>query len=515
MGSDFMKRYFYFIPALIFSCLLFTSFSSSIDGRAVIAAKDDLPQGIFAKTVGYLPGDSISITNLKTKKTVDVLIIGTISASEGGAAIILTPEAAELLGITKRMNCTVKITKRTGQLDHSVSGTAVIGEGIATEAESDADEAVAAVKPEVSPPASEAEADDEAESTAEAEITEDEAEPVEEKRTEEEAEAAAEKVSEESAPLAEEKVPVEPEPVSEAVNNREEKIETPVAERVEADDALSSAPAEDPTPDTKAEDTKPLPYEAVEADKIAEEAVAAEKIAPENLTDAERSPAYEKLSGADGLPDNDPVLCETVTEHPEDIGALDKTIESKRVEADIPESLAAEEMVAPEPAKDTAETKESGAYAPIVLVPADLNPPEGGEEMTDSADDTAEDTAAPEKSEAPAPLPEPTPEAPASASTDKSATVSDGGALSQYIVPTLKELERGKYYIQIAVLKDVKSILAIIEKYKTHYPIAVVPLASGAAQQVLIGPLGIDEYGAVQNRFKADGYKDAFMRKIR
>ena len=31
----------------------------------------------------------------------------------------------------------------------------------------------------------------------------------------------------------------------------------------------------------------------------------------------------------------------------------------------------------------------------------------------------------------------------------------------------------------------------------------------------MIGPLNMDEYGAVLNRFKKSGYKDAFLRKIK
>jgi len=43
----------------------------------------------------------------------------------------------------------------------------------------------------------------------------------------------------------------------------------------------------------------------------------------------------------------------------------------------------------------------------------------------------------------------------------------------------------------------------------------LVPLSTGTAYQVLLGPLGRDEYGTVLERFKAKGFKDAFVRKIR
>ena len=43
----------------------------------------------------------------------------------------------------------------------------------------------------------------------------------------------------------------------------------------------------------------------------------------------------------------------------------------------------------------------------------------------------------------------------------------------------------------------------------------VVPLTSGKAYQVMVGPLTSDEYTVVQEKFRAFGFKDAFLRKIR
>ena len=121
-----MKKNLAFLAAAFFCGALFTSFSPSLDGRAVVADEGVLPKGIFAKTVGYLPGDSISVTNLLNKSTVEVLVIGAIDPSEG-VAILLSPEAAKLLGLEKGADSVVKITKRSGQLDEAVAGTAVIG----------------------------------------------------------------------------------------------------------------------------------------------------------------------------------------------------------------------------------------------------------------------------------------------------------------------------------------------------------------------------------------------------
>ena len=85
----------------------------------------------------------------------------------------------------------------------------------------------------------------------------------------------------------------------------------------------------------------------------------------------------------------------------------------------------------------------------------------------------------------------------------------------KYTVPSLKSLKSNSYYVQIAVLSEKANIKAILDKYSKKYPITLVPMASGKTTQVLVGPLSVDEYGTVLNRFKSYGYKDAFLRKIR
>ena len=79
----------------------------------------------------------------------------------------------------------------------------------------------------------------------------------------------------------------------------------------------------------------------------------------------------------------------------------------------------------------------------------------------------------------------------------------------------MKDLQRGKYYVQISVLKDKKNIENLIDVYKTNYPFALVPSAGGSSYQVMVGPLEKDEYGSVMQKFKEKGFKDCFLRKIK
>ena len=122
-----MKKIITFVTTIFTVAILFAAARPSLDGRAVVADSGEMPKGLFARTIGYLPGDSVTVTNPATGSSVDVLILGSIDSSEG-VAILLSPEAAERLDIRKDSNVQVKITKRSGSLDETVSGTAVLAE---------------------------------------------------------------------------------------------------------------------------------------------------------------------------------------------------------------------------------------------------------------------------------------------------------------------------------------------------------------------------------------------------
>ena len=79
----------------------------------------------------------------------------------------------------------------------------------------------------------------------------------------------------------------------------------------------------------------------------------------------------------------------------------------------------------------------------------------------------------------------------------------------------LSSLDKGTYYVQIASFANPSNIRETLAKYGRDYPVTLVPLASKAATQVMIGPLSVDEYAVVLERFKLYGYKDAFVRKVR
>ena len=512
-----MKKLFVVILSVLLSGTIFTSFSPSLDGRAVVAPEGSMPKGVFAKTVGYLPGDSISVTSLSAKKTVDILVIGSIDSSEG-VAILLSPEAAELLGLSKDANNVVKITKRSGQLDEAVAGTAVIGGKVEND-ESD-------FEPEEIVSESENAAGTEEDSDSVEEIS---AEKAEGEEKDDYAEETVEPEPVETVEAAENPAPeteIEPEVIDEAVPHDSEDLENSGAESSE--EAVPSEPLE--SAEEIPEDKVPSKEDSVEPEKIDATDAPEEDELSENSGEipvpVEECPEEvepdEKLEPAEG---------DELSESVEKIEATDEPAaeepepakESVSVDDDVvsetpfeEESVSADELPEinaenPEPVENErpeagpiSEENSEESYEPIVLVPAESNPPESAgkpaevykNEVSAKPADNAENKEKERASEGKKP-----------GASKKS--------LEKYKVSSLKELESGKYYIQIAVLADENNLKDTVSKFEKQYPVTLVPLASGKATQVMIGPLGMDEYGAVLNRFKKSGYKDAFLRKIK
>lgn len=496
-----MKKLIGIICSLLICGTLFTSFSPSLDGRAIVAEEGVLPQGLFAKAFGYLPGDSISVTSLSSKESVDILVIGALQSKEG-IAILLSPEAAVALGISKTTNNVVKITKRSGQLDEAVVGTAVIGSAAEDFASYDNSE----------------ETDDDDEEVAEEFIDEDSVNfavaaesKVEETPVDSEAvEADVEYISA-TEPEAEEVVAE----VEQADEITGEKV---VAEVEKADETTGEKDIVVITPTEEAAEENSLPEEAVAAAPEAEEKSAEEVV--EELVEDEEEVIAEEYVEADDLYDFDDETekvaapfdealnedYDAVKPAEDAVAAVEKAEESEAektsetleeeviAEAFDESNVAAEEDAVVAETEKTSDSDEDESYEPIVLVPASANPPVAEEKNVDDAETAAsvEETAQPVVS-----------------------TASDSFNFDKYIVSSLSDLEKGKYYVQIAMLGSEDNIRSTIKKYGKQYPITLVPLASGKGYQFLIGSLNMDEYGTVLNRFKSYGYKDAFLRRIK
>ena len=478
-----MRRFIYSIVlVLLTASLVFATSKPSLDGRAVVADEGVLPQGLFAKTVGYLPGDSVSVTNPATGITINVLILGSIDPS-AGVAILLSPEAADKLFITPESNTQVKITKRTGMLDESVSGSGTVVSSTSTDTLPDSlteglDAKLDAVDVALGTPAK-----------PEAPVEPVTAEP-------EPAEEIAEPVADEPEPIAEIAEP-EPEnpPAEPAANEMDEasrytitSVEEIPENSIDSKDdpvyIVEVLDAEAPQPVVEPE-TVAEPESVVEPESVAEPISTTEALAVatmESEPDVEPEPVAEPQPVEDSLSTTEALAATTVEPEMEPIESV----------ASIDEPLEEDpSLIDP--------------FAPIILVPAGENPPE--EDIAKVASTTIK----------PQPLASHTAPVtpPKEGTVAKNVLSKDVDASYKSMVKSLSELEKGKYYVQVATFAEQENIDKLLKEYGSKYPFVMVPLKSGSAMQMMIGPLNVDEYGTVLARFKSLGFNDSFLRKIR
>ena len=568
-----------------------------IDGRILVASEGELPQGLFAKAAGYLPGDTIAVTNPASGLTVDVLNLGTLDY-EAGVTVIISEEAASALGVSAAENLNAELSLRGGVFDEAFSGTARIARNIVIpevpvqapedyedSVESDDDflsekRAVEQPSPaELQEYADGADGDDfepydeqdpgavprdeeegdaggdgpleafEAESAAAAETEAESPAREEPPAEEEETGPGYEKFDAESAPQdapAESERPAdkddenEPEadfsdeemyraaPEPEKINPDEVPALYPVTEAEEvgedSEDVPNDSEGEEVEPSEEVTDEEPekpvaedLPGEEVEScedveceteSEVSDDVPGdseGEAVEPsEEVTDEETErPVAEDLPGEEVEPCED-VECETESEVSDDVPndsegeAVEPSEEvtDEETERPVAEDLPGESV---EPCEDVEEEgdiqgilgepqveipEEDGAYAPIVLVPADSRAPEDGE--TDDGTLSIQ--------------PEPAPVS-AQRTAIEARTVRE------------QDLQKGSYYVQIATMTRAENINELLETY-SKYPVVLVP-AAGGAYRVLVGPLSVDEYGVVLAKFRAFGFKDAFLRHIK
>lgn len=488
-----MKKILSLVFAVFTVATIFAAARPSVDGRAVVCEEGEMPKGLFAKTIGYLPGDSVTVTNPANGTTVDVLVLGSIDSGEG-VAILLSSEAAEKLLIKKDSNVQVKITRRTGSIDESVSGTAVLTE----ESEENVSE------PEAEQNIAESEENQDSVEFEEAET------PVEENKISE----SDSEISECETPV-EDTETVEPEntePVeentsskaeSEVLEEKPEDIENENSEVFDADsfDEESEAPADEQKGDLS---------ESVETEELSETEDTNTENSPEpseeDNSEKIDAPAPEAQKEPDGeiVEEKKPENLETEEDSasPE---SFSEDIENAETETsdDITEDKEQSEHFESEALSKVDDTEIAEEYAPIVLTPSALNPPETENENIEeeSRDEPLKEVFVPEQAD----------EKVESSAAEENAEISG----FESFVTTDAELKKGMYYLQIATLSNEENVANLTEKYGKKYPLALIKQENKNAYRVLVGPLNADEFGMIKERFESYGFKDAFLRKIK
>lgn len=519
-----MKKFLSGILFLLISVFIFADSSASVEGVIEVAGKDELPAGYFGKAAGYLPGDSVSITNPNTGITLQILNLGTLDAS-GGIAILISEESAKSLGIERNSGVKVKLAPRSGYFDETVSGNAVLDEKTLPAAKEEpvsdvsAEPAVQAGPEAASQPAENAAVsvepaapvavagvpliadteDNAEEENAEVAAVEDEAEtPVDEIDSEDETDfsdeekLSAEPVEEEVSADDEPSVEEETEPVIVEAPAPTEECEVPEEpyedyESVEDGFLESKEAVEQPSP---AEESEVEAVTVEEPDPIEEET--------EDLPEEENAELViveEPQEEEPETPTEDETEEEAVTvEEPSPIEEDSAAEENQMEEVSEPEEVVAEPNAEPE-AQSSGES-ESSDYAPIVLVPSE---PESPESPVDASIENEPIEIVPVES-----VPEEKKSEPEPLQTEYPVSIQD------YVVSSESALASNCYYIQIATMGNIKNIENILVKY-SKYPVSLIP--AGKNYRVLVGPLSVDEYGAVLAKFKNAGFKDAFVRK--
>lgn len=519
-----MKKFLSGILFLLISVFIFADSSASVEGVIEVAGKDELPAGYFGKAAGYLPGDSVSITNPNTGITLQILNLGTLDAS-GGIAILISEESAKSLGIERNSGVKVKLAPRSGYFDETVSGNAVLDEKTLRAAKEEpvsdvsAEPAVQAGPEAASQPAENAAVsvepaapvavagvpliadteDNAEEEDAEVAAVEDEAEtPVDEIDSEDETDfsdeekLSAEPVEEEVSADDEPSVEEETEPVIVEAPAPTEECEVPEEpyedyESVEDGFLESKEAVEQPSP---AEESEVEAVTVEEPDPIEEET--------EDLPEEENAELViveEPQEEEPETPTEDETEEEAVTvEEPSPIEEDSAAEENQMEEVSEPEEVVAEPNAETE-AQSSGES-ESSDYAPIVLVPSE---PESPEPPVDASIENEPIEIVPVES-----VPEEKKSEPEPLQTEYPVSIQD------YVVSSESALASNCYYIQIATMGNIKNIENILVKY-SKYPVSLIP--AGKNYRVLVGPLSVDEYGAVLAKFKNAGFKDAFVRK--
>lgn len=465
-----MKKLFSGLLVFLLAVTMFADSKDVVDGVIEVADEGKFPAGHFGQAAGYLPGDSIFVSNPATGVTLQFLNLGTLDSAEG-VAVLLSKESAKTLGLDKDKNVRCKLNMRYGSFDESVVGQAVIDESDAARMNEKKENAELA-KADVEVPAEEKAA----EPVAVEEIPAETVEAV----AEETVPAAGvplieeEEISEETV----EDIPAETEEaVAVAVESEEEIVED--YEMDDEDFAGTKKAVEAPSPaeiaevEEEKENTAEeiVAAEAVTEEAVAEEAVNEEAVNEEAVTEetiAEEVPAEEKTA---------PVVEESVLAE----------VETKAVE---------EENVA-----------EDEEYAPIVLVPTEKVVPE----TTPAETVEIESTMSSREETAVSVVPVAESAAENKIEVAETRTVSPKTSFEKYIVESESLLPKNRWYVQIASYGNVENIEKTVSKY-SKYPLNLVPNGKGA-YRVIVGPLNEDEYASVLKKFKAFGFKDAFLRK--
>ena len=497
---------------VLFSLIFIISFSciwAVWEGNGGIGSSADFPaEGLFVRSDMFPKHTLLEITNLEKSIKARAVVIG--PSGIPGLLLSLSPELGEKLKVPKGKVIRIRVitpspVNEEGDDGKSISAAGPESQDLDTNpalfVASHSDLPDANLKKEEAKPVSENTAGD----TILYDEVEDKVEPpAEETETPEPAEEvpAEEELPPTEPPIentaAEEEVPsveaiVEPaaeepaEPVS-IVPAEEVKEPEPEVEPIKEVEKVEEKPAEDSS----------LMYAPETVAPITETYMEPAKENPPATVDSIKEPEAEKEAAPAPVSEiSEPQKPEQPKEEIEDVEVVDPVVEP--VDEAPAEEKKVETVASVTPKNEPVADKKEEAPAPIEETPAPVEetPVEEtpAEEPEDSGtyEETDSDiyTAAEEKPEEESAVP------------------------VNEIKPVSSKLEKGKTYVQIVIYDDKYNRDEVLTKYGKKYPMVVEEklVKNNTRYTIFVGPLKPDETGAVLERFKQLGFKDAFLKK--
>jgi hypothetical protein len=451
------------IQAFILICLISLPtiaqiHNPSLDGRAIVAPKGSYPSGLYGKAPGFLPGDTLIVTSYTNGFSIEVLILSSIDSSSG-IAIELSEEAAQALEISRNTDSYVKIQKKS----------AYQKEVIKTPAQDIHEEL--ALDPDKTPSLA--------------------------LKQNEEIERYIEDIK---ATYATEDVPLLIVDSSEIIFDEQNDV-----------DENSLAKSEDLVFETsELENTRIKDEPVLEILSIFDEADEVEEVAIlEEIDEAEEVAILEEIDEAEEI-----AILEEVDEA-EEIAILEEVDEAEEI-AILEEVDEAEEVAILEEIDEAEEIEEYEKVA--VLEETEHVYPEETSEAKSIFDEIMSHLLV-EAEEEIETLASDIFVSETSKENEDVVGIFDKGREETEIkgvekeISSLDKLEKNKYYIQIATVKQESSLDSILKDYASKYPLEILD-ASGL-YQILVGPFTDDEYKVVLERFKQREFKDAFVRHVK
>ena len=488
-----MKKVILTFFVAVFCIFLIGASKPSLDGRAIVADSGELPSGLFAKSPGYLPGDIVVVTNPQTNISIEVMVFGSFDATEG-IAIVLSPEAAKELYISKGSNVIVQVTKKSDAYSEKTILSKTLENYI----------------PETTPEIDEI-------------LTEQELEELIEENNIEDSFVEEVEIQEEDILFVQDTDQIEEELIAEVIPEETEIETEPVEEEFVAE---------------------VIPEESeIVAEPVEEEFVA--EVIPEE-TEIETEPVEEELV-AEVIPEENEIVAEPVEEElvaevipEEDLSKIPQTLPDWSEERPIPDFGFSEENEDLETSKDFIAEMDRGiedepiveitddaeiiATEEVALIPTEPKPPVFTIIPVPVEEEILEDDSILEEPEVifVEEVDEVEDKQENSESEEVMVFLDEKMILNEDVleieevvyraVKPVNSLPVDKYYVQIATYSKYENMEAIVKKYGKNYPIVVYQPSGRSDYQVMIGGLNKDEYAIVLERFRKAGFKDAFLR---